>query len=98
MFSLASDEVWEIRHGEMLRCLEPIAERVPECDAEFGAGVHQAEESVTTIATGVGMRAAADLALDHMTVNVALGTIGIEWYLRPVEHSQQLSLVGKQPL
>ena len=33
-----------------------------------------------------------------MKTDVALGTIGVEWYLRPIKHHQQLWLVGMQPL
>ena len=63
-------------HGKMLRCSEAMAEIIPKRDAEFATGVHQSEESVATIATGVAVRATADLALDDVTANVALGTYG----------------------
>ena len=85
-------------HGKMLRCSEAMAEIIPKLDAEFATGVHQSEESVTTIATGVAVRATADLALDDVTANVALGTIGVQRYLWPVERGEQLGLVGMQSL
>ena len=85
-------------HGKMLRCSEAMAEIIPKGDAEFATGVHQSEESVATIATGVAVRATADLALDDVTANVALGTIGVQRYLWPVEHGEQLGLVGMQSL
>ena len=44
------------------------------------------------------MCAAADLALDDLTANVAFGAVGVQRYLRPVEHSEQLGLIGVQPL
>ena len=94
----AADEVWQMWHGKMLRCSEAMAEIIPKGDAEFATGVHQSEESVATIATGVAVRATADLALDDVTANVALGTIGVQRYLWPVEHGEQLGLVGMQSL
>jgi hypothetical protein len=69
------DEVWEIRHGEMLRYSEPITEIIPERDAEFATSVHQAEEGIATIASGVAVSAAADLALNDVTANVALRAV-----------------------
>src|SRR5512133_2383111 len=43
-------------------------------------------------------RAATDLALGDMKADDALGASGWERYLRPLEHHQQLWLVGVQPL
>jgi hypothetical protein len=98
VLSAAADEVGKIGHGEVLRHSEPITEIIPERDAEFAAGVHQAEESIAAIASGVAVRAAADLALDDVTADVALGAIGVQRDLRPVEHGEQLGLVGIEPL
>src|SRR5712675_2272714 len=41
--------------------------------------------------------AATDLALGDMEADVALGAIGVERYVRAIEHHQQLGLVGVQP-
>ena len=82
----------------MVQRSEAIAEIIPERYAQFGAGVHQAEESIAAISSCVAVRAAADLALDDVTADVALGTIGVQRDLRPVEHGQQLGLVGIEPL
>jgi hypothetical protein len=46
-----------------VRRSEAIAEIIPERDAEFAAGVHQAKEAVAAIASGVAARTAAYLAL-----------------------------------
>ena len=94
----AADEVGKIGHGGVMRRSEAIAEIIPERYAEFGTGVDQAEESIAAISSGVAVRATADLALDDVTANVALGTIGVQRDLRPVEHGQQLGLVGIEPL
>ena len=82
----------------MLRYSEPITEVMPERDAELGAGVHQTEKGVAAIAPDVAVRSAADLSLDDMTANVAFGTVGMQRDFRPVEHGEQLGLVGVQPL
>src|SRR5215471_17716223 len=92
--SAAADEVGKIRHGWLVRRSEPIAEIIPERYAEFGTGMHQAEESIAAISSCVAVRATADLALDDVTANVALGAIGVQRDLRPVEHGQQLGLVA----
>lgn len=76
---------------------EPVAEIVPEGDAELGTGLGEAEQGVATIAAVVAARAAADLALGDMAADVALRTIGVQRYLGPVEDGQQLGLVGMQP-
>jgi hypothetical protein len=39
-------------------------------------------------------RAASDFALVDMEANVALGAIGMERYLRAIEHHQKLGLAG----
>jgi hypothetical protein len=49
----------------VMRRLEPISEIIPQRDAEFAAGVHQTEEGVSAVASGVAVLlvcAAADLA------------------------------------
>jgi hypothetical protein len=47
------------------------SEVIPESDTEFAAGVHQAEECVTTVASGAALRAIAEIALDDVTAKVA---------------------------
>ena len=77
---------------------KPVAEIIPERDAQLGASVHQTQERVATIAAGIAARSAADLALDDLAADVALRTVGVERDLRPIEHHQQLGFVGMQPL
>jgi hypothetical protein len=87
---LQSDKVNQLYvarlYGEVLRCSEPVAEIMPERDAEFATGVHQAEEGIATIASYITVSAATDLALNDVTANVSLGVIGVQRYRRPVEH------------
>ena len=59
--------------------------------------VHQTEEGVTTIAAGVASGPAADLAPGHLTANVVFRSVGVERDFRPLEHHQQLGLIGMQP-
>ena len=86
------------QHNRLRLDVEPVAEVVPERDAEFAAGVHQAEEGVATVTSCFAVGATTDLALDDVAANVAFGPVGVQRYFRPVEHRQQLCLVGMQPL
>lgn len=36
--------------------------------------------------------------LGHLAAYVVFRSVGVQWYLRPIEHHQQLGLVGVQPL
>ena len=77
---------------------EPCAEIVPECDVEFCASLGESEEGVAAVAAGIAASPAADLALGDLAANVVFRTVGVQRNLRPVEHHQQLGLVGMQPL
>ena len=76
---------------------EAIAEVVPECGADLGAGVHQADESVAAVATVVALSSTTDLACGDNGMDVALGAIGARRNFRPVEHPGQFRFVGIQP-
>ena len=54
---------------------EPVAEVVPEGDAELGAGLSQTEEGISAVAAGVAARPAADLALGDLTTNIVLRAV-----------------------
>ena len=56
---------------------DAVAEIIPERDAKLGTGVHQTEKCVAAITTGVAVGSAADLSLDYVAANVALGAIGV---------------------
>src|ERR1035437_8009073 len=77
---------------------EPGAKVVPERDTKLAAGLTKTEEGVAAVAPGVGLGAAADLALGHLAADVVLRAVGVQRDLRMVEHHQQLGLVGMQPL
>jgi len=76
---------------------ESRAEIVPECDAELGAGLVEAEEGIATVATDIAAGAAADLALGHLAADVVFRSIGMEGDLGAIERHQQLALVGMEP-
>ena len=92
-----ADKVWQIRHDRLAGNVEAIAKVVPECEAKFGSGAHQSEECVAAVAAIETASTTTDLALGDMEADVALGAIGVERYLRPIEHHQQLRLFGVQP-
>ncbi len=90
---LADDlgEIWD-RIGAWH--LEAGAKVVPEGDAEFPAGLHEAEEGILGLLSGLGAGAAGDLAPRDLTADVVLRAVGVEGDLGAVEDDQQLLLVG----
>src|SRR5712691_8521792 len=90
------DEIGEVGNLMVGWCMEPIAEIVPEEDAELAAGLGEAEEGVAAIASGVAAGAAADFALGDVASDVAFGSVGVKGDLRAVEDEEQLGLVGME--
>lgn len=76
---------------------EPVAEVVPESDAELGAGFYQTEESITAVSPEIAAGATADLSFGDLAADVVLRAIGVQRDLWPIKHHQQLRLVGVQP-
>src|SRR5712691_10883406 len=89
-----SDEAGKVGNLTMSRDGEAVAEVIPEGDAELGAGLGQAEESIAAVAPDVASGAAADLTPGDLTADVVLGAVGVQWDLRVVEHQQQFGLFG----
>src|SRR5215207_9151283 len=75
---------------------EAGAEIIPEGDAELCAGFAEAEEGVAAVATGVASCAAADLAFGDLAADVVLRTVGVQRDFGPIEHHEQLALVGME--
>ena len=73
---------------------EPVAEVVPDRDAEFVTGFDEPQESIAAITAGIASCPGADLASRDLTADVVLGSIGVERNFRPLQHHQQLRLVG----
>src|ERR1700756_5288935 len=76
---------------------EPRVGVAPEGDAELCAGLAEAEEGVAAGTTGVASCASADLALGDLAADVVLRTVGVQGDLGPVEHHEQLVLIGMEP-
>ena|SRR5579863_9978226 len=81
-----SGEFWQVWNDLGVRNEEPSAEMIPECNAELGAGVHQGEEGVGAVTSIVTAGVVADLPLYDVAADVSLRAIGVQWYLRPIEH------------
>jgi len=64
----------------------------------FFAGLGEPEEGVAAVTAGVAVGTAADLTLGHLAADVIFRAVGVQRDLRAIEHHQQLSLVGVQPL
>src|SRR3954462_8667432 len=94
----AANEVGEAWNGGAAWNADPVAEIVPEGDAELLAGLGKAEEGIPAVAAKIALGAAADLALGHLAADVVFGAVGVQRDLWMVEHHQQLGLVGVQPL
>ena len=93
-----SDIVIERLNQDVPRHLEPAAQIVPERDAKLVAGLGQAKKRITAIAASIAACSGADLAPGHVAADVVLRTVGVERDLWPLQHHQQLRLVGMQPL
>ena len=76
---------------------EPAAQIIPDRDAEFVAGLGEAQERVAAIAADIAPCPGADLPPRDITADVVLRAVGVERDFRPVQHHQQLGFVGMQP-
>lgn len=75
---------------------QPIAERVPERQAELLAGLHQAEHAVARLPTVATDRAAGNLSLDDKSAQISFRGIGTERGFRPLQNLQQFFLAATQ--
>ena len=80
----------------MARDTEAAAEIVPECHTELCAGLGEAEEDVAAIPPRIAACSGTDLPPCDLAADVVLGTAGVQWCLRTVEHGQRLGLIGMQ--
>lgn len=87
------------RRNGCVRCADPqpIAEIVPERQAEFLAGLHQAEQAVTSLTTVTADRAARNLSLDDKATQISLRRIGVQRGFGPLQYPQQFCLAAFQP-
>ncbi len=57
---------------------QAVAEIIPEGDAEFGAGLGDAEERIAYVTTGVASGPAGDFTLGDVTADVIFRSVGVE--------------------
>ena len=88
------DECRQGRDVDAVWHCEPRSEIIPEGDAKLCAGLAEAEEGIAAVATGVASCAAADLALGDLAADIVLRSVGVQWDFGPIEHHEQLALVG----
>ena len=77
-----SDQVGQVWNDALAWDAEPVAEVVPEAEAELGAGLGQAEEGVAAVAAQIAVGAAADLAPGDLGADVVLRAVGVQRDLR----------------
>src|SRR3954465_5889959 len=77
--------------------LEPAAPIIPDRDAEFVAGLGEAQESITAVAADIAARPGTDLTAGDVAADIVLRAVGVQWNLGTVQHHQQLVFVGMQP-
>lgn len=75
----------------------PIAEIVPERQAELLGGLHQPEHAVTRLPAVATDRAAGNFSLDDKAAQISFRRIGMERGFRPLHNPQQFGLAAAQP-
>jgi hypothetical protein len=81
----------------MSRDLESTAEIILDRNAELVAGLGEAQKSIAAIAADIAACSGADLPACDLTANVVLRAVCVERDFRPIQHHQQLRLVGMKP-
>jgi len=76
-----ADKLRQIGDGVGFGAAQPSSEVNPESDAELGAGFGEA-----AISSAIAAGAAADLALDDLSAQVALRTVGVQRDVGPIEN------------
>src|ERR1039458_1170287 len=78
----------------MSRHLEPAAQVIPDSDPELSARLAKPQQSIAAITSEIASCPGADFAARDLTSDIALRAVGVQRNFRPVEHHQQLGLVG----
>jgi hypothetical protein len=94
----ASDELRQGRDKRVAGDAEAASQVIPERYAVLGAGLGESQEGIAAITPRVTASSCTDLATGDLAADVVLGAIGMERDFRPLQHHQQLGLVGVQPL
>src|SRR5262249_32616267 len=86
-------QMWNVRR--VWHC-QSRAEIIPEHDADFCAGLVEAEKSVAAVATGIASGAAAHFSLGDLAADIVLRAVGMQRNFGAVEHHEQFAFVGVQ--
>nr|WP_299847714.1 amino acid ABC transporter substrate-binding protein [uncultured Paracoccus sp.] len=87
------------RRNGWVRCADPqpVAEIVPERQAELLACLRKAQHAISRLQPVVADRASGNLALDDKAAQIPLRRIGVERGFEPLKNPQQFRLAAPQP-
>src|SRR5919112_423878 len=85
----AADQVRQARDQRLPRHVEPAAQVIPERDGVLGAGLGETEKGIAAFTAGITAGSGTDLAADHLAADVVFRAVGVQRYLRPLQHPQQ---------
>jgi hypothetical protein len=74
----AADDVRHELDGLAAEDSEPVAEVIPECDAELAACLDEAKEDVAAVPASAAAGAAADMAFGDLTEDVVFRAAGVQ--------------------
>ena len=86
----------ERSNDDVPRHFEPAAQIVPDRDAELVAGFSKAQKCVAAVTAPIAACPGADFPPRDITADIVLRPVGVERDFRPIQHHQQLELVGMQ--
>src|SRR5215831_10397242 len=91
------DDFWQLRNGLGTWDGKSVAQIVPKCDFELGAGLGEAEEGVAAVPAEITARAAAELSPGDVAADVVFRSVSVQGDFGSIEHHQQFGLVGVEP-
>jgi hypothetical protein len=91
------DDFWQLWNVLGTRDGKSVAQIIPECDFELGAGLGEAEEGVAAVAAEITARAAAELAPGDVAADVIFRSVGVQGDVGSLKHQQELTLLCLEP-
>ena len=82
----AADQVRRIGNERLACDVEPAAQVIPKRDGVLGAGLGETEKGITAVPADLAAGAGTDLAAGDVAADVVLGAVGVQRYLRPLQH------------
>jgi hypothetical protein len=92
-----SDVMVERLNEPVLRDLESAAQIIPDCDADLVASLGGTQKGITAIAADIAAGSGTHFPPRDEAPDIVLRAVGVERYLRAVQHYQQRRLVEMQP-